>query len=211
MKSKTVTFPCGDLRLEGIMALPEGAGPFSTVILCHPHPLYGGSMDNNVICALSDALVQASLASFRFNFRGVGASQGKFGQGLDEQKDVEAAISFVTTIDEIDSDRLGLAGYSAGAAFALPIGCKDVRIKALVAVSPPLSMFDFRLLASCSKPKLLISGSKDNFLSTNDFLVFCHSLPEPRCCDIVEGADHFWWGYESRLATRVSSFFATVL
>jgi len=211
MKKTRVKFPSGELFLEGILAIPEGAGPFPAVIVCHPHPLYGGSMDNNVVYSLSETLTQASLASFKFNFRGVGGSQGEFGQGIGEQEDVEAAISFISTVKEVDSKRIGLAGYSAGAGFALPVGFKDAGIKALAAVSPPLPMFDFDFLKDCPKPKLLISGSRDNFTPTDQFLEFCQTLPEPKECEGIEGADHFWWGYESRLAAKVTAFFIKAL
>jgi uncharacterized protein len=211
MKKTRVSFPSGELLLEGILAIPEGAGPFPTVIVCHPHPLYGGSMDNNVVYSLSEALTQASLVSFKFNFRGVGGSQGEFGQGIGEQEDVEAAISFITTVKEVDSKRIGLGGYSAGAGFALPVGCKDARIKALAAVSPPFTMFDFDFLKSCHKPKFLISGSRDNFTPVDQFLEFCQNLPESKECQSIEGADHFWWGYESTLAAKVTDFFTKVL
>ena len=211
MKKTRVSFSSGGLLLEGILAIPEGAGPFPAVIVCHPHPLYGGSMDNNVVNSLSETLAQASLVSFKFNFRGVGGSQGEFGQGIGEREDVEAAISFLSTEREVDSKRIGLAGYSAGAGFALPVGFNDDRIRALAAVSPPLSMLNFDFLKSCPKPKLLISGNRDDLIPINQFLEFCQNLPEPRECESIEGVDHFWWGYESILATKVTAFFTKVL
>jgi alpha/beta superfamily hydrolase len=211
MKKIRVSFPSGELFLEGVLAIPEGAGPFPAVIVCHPHPLYGGSIDNNVVYSLSEALTRASLASFKFNFRGVGGSQGEFGQGIGEQEDVEAAISFINTAKKVDSKRIGLAGYSAGAGFALPVGLNDVRIKALAAISPPLPMFDFDFLKDCPKPKLFISGSRDNFTPAYQFLEFCQNLPEPKEYESIEGADHFWWGYESSLAAKVTAFFTKVL
>ncbi len=211
MKQARVSFPSGELFLEGILAIPEGAGLFPAVIVCHPHPLYGGSMDNNVVYSLFEALTQASLASLKFNFRGVGGSQGEFGQGIGEQEDVEAAISFISTVKGVNSKRIGLAGYSAGAGFALPVGLNDVQIKAMAAVSPPLSMFDFDFLKVCPKPKLLISGGRDNFTSADQFLEFCQNLPEPKEYESIEGADHFWWGYESGMAAKVTAFFIKVL
>lgn len=110
MKGSGVSFPSGSIRLEGILTRPEGASLFPAAVVCHPHPLYGGSMDNNVVCAVSDALTQASLASLRFNFRGVGGSQGEFGHGIGEGEDVKAAISYISTVTEIDSGRIGLVG-----------------------------------------------------------------------------------------------------
>ena len=211
MKKTRVSFSSGGLALEGILVIPEGDGPFPAVIVCHPHPLYGGSMDNNVVNSLSETLEQASLASIKFNFRGVGGSQGEFGQGIGEREDVKAAISFISTVKEVDSKRIGLAGYSAGAGFALPVSFNDDRIKALAAVSPPIPMFDFEFLKSCLKPKLLISGSRDDLIPINQFIEFCRNLPEPKECENIEGADHFWWGYESRLAAKVAAFFTKVL
>lgn len=211
MKMSRIIFSSGGLVLEGILAIPEGAGPFPAVIVCHPHPLYGGSMDNNVVNSLSETLTQASLVSLKFNFRGVGGSQGEFGQGIGEQEDVEAAISFISTVKEVDSKRIGLAGYSAGAGFAFTVGFNDDRIRALAAVSPPLSMFDFDFLKRCPKPKLLISGSRDELIPINQLLEFCQNLPEPKECENIKGADHFWWGYESLLAAKVTAFFTEVL
>jgi alpha/beta superfamily hydrolase len=211
MKKTSVSFPSGQLLLEGVAVTPEGPGPFPAVIVCHPHPLYGGSMDNDVVCSLFETLTQASFVSFKFNFRGVGGSQGEFDQGIGEQQDVEAAISFIGTVNEVDSERIGLAGYSAGAGFALPVGSSDGRIRALAAVSPPLLMFDFDFLKACSKPKLLISGSRDDLTPADRFLEFCRNLPEPKEYESIQGADHFWSGYQSPLAAKVTAFFIKVL
>jgi uncharacterized protein len=211
MKNLSLNFPSGELLLEGTLTLPQGPGQFPAVIVCHPHPLYGGSMDNNVVRSVSETLARASLASFRFNFRGVGHSQGEFSHGTGEQHDVEAAISFVSKAGQLDPARIGLAGYSAGAGFGLPVGVSDARIKALAAISPPLDVFDFEFLKDCPKPKLIISGSGDDYTPAGWFFEFCRSLSEPKDCETIEGADHFWRGYESRLAARVTAFFVRVL
>jgi len=168
-------------------------------------------MDNNVVNSLGDTLVQASFVTLKFNFRGVGGSEGEFSHGIGEQEDVNAAISFVTTVKGIDIERIGLAGYSAGAAFALPVSVRNSRIKAVAAISPPLSMFDFDFLKGCTKPKLFISGDKDNFTPTTQFRKFCYSLPEPKEYTTIEGADHFWWGYEFVCAAKVTAFLARTL
>ncbi len=168
-------------------------------------------MENNVVNALCAALVQTSLVSFKFNFRGVGGSQGEYGGGKREPEDVSAAIDYVTGVSEVDNQRLGLAGYSAGAGFAFSVGASDTRIRALAAVSPPLAMYDFGLLKSCLKPKLLITGSNDDFISPTQFQEFCQNLPEPKECVSFKGADHFWWGYESLLAGTVTAFLAKIL
>jgi len=208
---REVTFKSGELVLEGVLNIPESKGPFPAVIICHPHPLYGGSMDNNVVNSLEAAISQASLVSLKFNFRGVGRSQGVYCNGIGEQEDVGVAISFVSTLDGVDPRRIGLAGYSAGAAFGLPVACADNRVKALAGVSPPLRMFDFGFLKNCLKPKFIISGSNDDFTIASSFIQFSQSLPQPVEYEIVEGAAHFWWGYESELARKVTDFFVREL
>ena len=168
-------------------------------------------MDNNVVNSLFVALSRMSFAVLKFNFRGVGESEGRFSHGVGEQEDVAAAISFVSEVEELDLTKMAIVGYSAGAAFSLPVGFKDDRIKALVAISPPLGMSDFEFLRNCVKPKLLISGSEDNFIPSSHFLEFCHILPEPKEYHIIEAADHFWWGYEDIIAARVGVFLDSVI
>jgi len=211
VKEERITFNCGMLRLEGILSAPDGGGSFPTVIVCHPHPLYGGDMYNNVVSVVSVALVQASIVALRFNFRGVGGSQGEYGGGVGEQEDVEAAISYVATLDKVDAARIGLAGYSAGAGFGLPVGCKDERVKALAAISPPLSMFNFECLKGCVKPKILVCGGRDDFTPADRFMEFYKSLPDPKEFATIVGVDHFWWGHESEVADRVTGFFVEAL
>jgi len=211
MNDTEVIFSSGELSLEGILSVPDGTGPFPVVIVCHPHPLYGGSMDNNVVNSLCRTLVQASIISFKFNFRGVGGSQGEFSHGIGEQEDVAAAISLVSGVAKADSERIGFAGYSAGAGFGVPVAVRDARIKALAAIAPPLPMSDFGSLKGCLKPKFLISGSEDEFTPEGQFLQFCQGLPEPKEFHIIEGADHFLWGYESLLADQATRFFTGAL
>ena len=211
MKERAVRFPCGELWLEGVLALPEGHSRFPAVIVCHPHPLYGGSMDNNVVNSLCEALVRASLVAFKFNFRGVGRSQGTHSRGRAEPEDVKAAMSFISDVAEVDSANIGLAGYSAGAGYGCPVGTSDSRIKALAAVSPPLAVFDFETLKECRKPKFLISGERDDFTPVSQFLEFCRGLAEPKECHSIEAADHFWQGYEKTLAEKVTVFFTGAL
>jgi alpha/beta superfamily hydrolase len=206
-----VTFNCDGLSLEGMLTVPHGLGPFAAVVVCHPHPLYGGNMDNNVVGETCEALDRLSLISLRFNFRGVGRSEGQFSQGVGQQQDIGAAISFASAIEKADSAAVGVVGYSAGAGFAVPVVLADGRARAFAAISPPLSMFDFAALSSCPKPKLFVSGSRDHFTPTTQLLQFCQSLPEPKECVVIQGADHFWWGHEAAAATRVATFLSRAL
>ncbi|MDO8568389.1 MAG: hypothetical protein Q7R57_06715, partial [Dehalococcoidales bacterium] len=125
MERREVRFPSGKLSLEGVLGFPDGKGPFPAVVICHPHPLHGGNMDNNVVVSVFEALLEASFIPFKFNFRGVGGSEGEHGDGNGEREDVSATIDFVGGQREVDAARMGLAGYSAGAAFAFPVGVTD--------------------------------------------------------------------------------------
>ena len=206
MKLIQVTFPCGELTLEGVFHIPEGAAPFACVVVCHPHPLYGGDMDNNVVVAVCYALCKREVSALRFNFRGTGRSDGSFGGGIAEQQDVKAAISFVTSREEVDPNRIGLCGYSFGAIPSF-LSSPPEQTRALAAISPPLSLSRLDGLRGCSKPKLLISGSEDNFTSVQAVEAFFESLPEPKKCELIARADHFWQGYEDEVGEGVSSFF----
>ena len=204
MKSKRVTFPCGDLQLEGELQLPEGNGPFPVVTVCHPHPLYGGDMDNNVVMAVYFALVKSSIAALRFNFRGVGNSSGSYGEGVGEQDDLQAALDFLSTLKEIDSQRIGLAGYSFGGMVAAHVAIKDNRIKQLALISPALNETDWIRLKKYALPKLILIGEADTSVP---FRPFQHFFGDAKQYQIIAGADHFWYGFEEQLSGKIARFF----
>lgn len=207
MEPSGVSFPCGDLILEGVWHLPE-ARPSPAVIVCHPHPLYGGNMSNNVVTAICQALPGHSIAAFRFNFRGVDNSGGAFGGGTAEQEDVRAALDFVRSTPDIDGQRIGLAGYSFGAGVALAAAFQDERVGLLALVSPPLSDSGWEQLKGYSRSKFLIVGDTDFAVPLESFKQRIKEIPEPRQYDVVTGADHFWLGREEELARKVTRFFA---
>ena len=211
MKHTSVSFPCGELMLQGDCCYPDGDSPFPGVILCHPHPLYGGSMNNNVIQTLASTLVSRFIIAFIFNFRGVGGSEGSFGDGIDEQEDVIAAIDWLVSRSEIDADRVGLAGYSFGSIVAAPVACNDARIKALTLISPALQQSQINCIKQCDKPKFLISGSNDYFLPAQKAEMIYKEAAEPKKLKLVSGADHFWLGYEKDIAEMTADFFNTRL
>jgi uncharacterized protein len=206
MIENRVRFPCGDLILEGITNVPESKGPFPGVVVCHPHPLYGGEMNNNVVVPICQALAQASIASLRFNFRGVGASQGKFAEGVGEREDIVAAISYLSTLEAVDKDRIGLCGYSFGGAVSLEVAPADEMVKALALISPAVSTYV--PLKQYTKPKLIVCGGADQFVSIISLQRLAEELPPPNDFELVSGADHFWGGYEDKVAARVTAFFA---
>ncbi|MBI2830997.1 MAG: dienelactone hydrolase family protein [Chloroflexi bacterium] len=208
MKQREVTFPCGDIVLEGAWHLPDGAGKFPVVVVCHPHPLYGGDMWNNVVMAICDALPRKSIAAFRFNFRGVGRSGGAHGGGIAERGDVKAALSFVSSSQRVDAQKLGLAGYSFGASVAVPVAVEDERVKLLALVSPALSDSGWKEAQKYTMPKLLLSGSEDSVISQAQFERYAKSLHEPRQYAVLPGIDHFWLGFETDLGKKVADFFS---
>ena len=201
------TFPCGDIALEGEWQLPRATGSFPVVVVCHPHPLYGGNMSNNVVFAISQALPQQSIAAFRFNLRGVGKSGGVFGGGITEQEDIKAALTFVSSTPDIDPKRIGLVGYSFGASIALPVALQDERVNLLALVSPALSDSGWEQLKRYTKPKLLIVGDADSFIPLGRFQQDINDILVPGQYQVISGADHFWWGYEGEVAQKVTQFF----
>ncbi|MFC2005273.1 alpha/beta hydrolase [Chloroflexota bacterium] len=207
MNSIPAMFPCGDITLEGEWLLPEGEGPFPSVVVCHPHPRFGGNMLNNVVAAICQALSHQSVAAFRFNFRGVGSSEGSFGEGITEQEDVKAALDFILSTPGIYTGRIGLAGYSFGAMVALPVALRDERVSLLALVSVPLSDADWEQLKVYGKPKLLIVGDADHLIPLEQFQQRIKNFPQSEQYQIVSGANHFWEGYEKDVAQKVSRFF----
>jgi alpha/beta superfamily hydrolase len=211
MKPHHITFPCGSLKLEGLYYGIEAREPVPAVVVCHPHPLYGGSMRNNVTYAIADALVKSGIAALLFNFRGVGRSQGSYGGGTAEQEDVKAALDWLGAGKGVDAGRLGLAGYSFGAGVAFPVGCRDALVRAMALVSPYFESSPNSLLRSCLKPKLILGGSEDDMVPAQDVETYGREAAEPKKCEIIKGPDHFWGGYERPMAEKVAGFFKDIL
>lgn len=203
-REERIRFSGSGLELEGVLHLPPGEEACPGVVVCHPHPLYGGDMWSSVVMVICQALAGASIVGFRFNFRGVGQSQGSFCDGIGEREDVTAALKMLSLSGRVDPGRIGLAGYSFGAVVAAAVAFEEQRVRALALVSPPLSVPGWEQLVSYARPKLVLSGSEDNFVST-DWLQRLSLMGQG---EVVLGADHFWGGYEDSLAARVASFFA---
>jgi alpha/beta superfamily hydrolase len=204
LRREHTTIPCGDITLEACWHFPEAKGPLPAVVVCHPHPLYGGSMSSNVVFAICQALAQKSIAALRFNFRGVGQSGGSYGEGIGEQEDAKAALDFVLADKNIDKNKIGLAGYSFGGMVALPVAIKDARVKRLALVSPALEE-GWDELERYNRPKLVIVGENDFVIPMVRFLKLAASRHEHY--KIIARADHFWGGYENEVAEKVSGFF----
>ena len=200
LTSKAVTFSSGALALEGALHLPA-ATPAAGAVVCHPHPQYGGDMENNVVVAACDWLADRGYAALRFNFRGAGASEGTFDQGAGEQDDVRAALSFLAAQPEVDAKRIGLVGYSFGAMMAAEVASGELRGLALV--SPPLASADLRVAWGC--PVLLLGGDRDEVAPAERLRVVGEQAGVE--LEIVQGADHSWWGFEDDLGEALVRFF----
>ncbi len=208
MKSIPARFPCGDITLEGEWLLPDGEGSFPGVVVCHPYPPGGGNMVNSVVAAICQALVRQSLAAFRFNFRGVGNSEGSFGEGIAEREDVKAALDFAMSTTGIDTRRIGLAGYSFGAMVALPVALQDERVSLLALVSAPLRDSNCEELKEYGKPKLYVIGDSDQMIPLERVQQQIKGVLGPEQYQVIKGADHFMGGYEGEVGQTVSRFFA---
>jgi alpha/beta superfamily hydrolase len=160
-------------------------------------------MYNNVVEAVQGALARKGYSTLRFNFRGIGGSEGGYGEGAAEVKDVRGAVAFVAA--EGDGP-LYLAGYSFGAYVGVKGVAANNRVKALVCISPPLAMYDFTSLAQEGRPKLIVVGERDFICPVPDVEGLFLSLPQPKVLRICPGADHFWWGMEERVTDSVIDF-----
>jgi len=198
-----VTFPVGDITLEGLFWTPEGT-PQIGVVLCHPHPLYGGEMHNNIVSALTITLQKAGIATLRFNFRGVGQSGGSHDQGNGEVEDVRAAVTYLLSRQAVPT--VVIAGYSFGSMVGLRAGVADARIHKLIGVALPIGFGDPSFLLSSTKPKLLISGDHDNYSPLPSLHTLFAQLSEPKSLITINGADHFFWGQEDEVAKATVGF-----
>lgn len=198
-----VMLPAGAISLEGLYSTPAQAPQLGAVV-CHPHPLYGGEMHNNIVTALVQAFQQAGIATLRFNFRGVGRSGGSHDQGNGEVEDVKAAVTYLLSRQSIST--VVVAGYSFGSMVGLRAGVSDDRVHKLIGVALPMGVGDPSFLLPSPKPKLLISGDNDNYCPLPALNEFFAKLVEPKSLVTVNGADHFFWGQEGEVAKAAVAF-----
>ena len=201
MSESKVVFPSADLKLEGLIAPPERDGAGAAVV-CHPHPMYGGSMFNNVVEAVLDALWQRGFATLRFNFRGVEGSDGEYDGGEGETDDARAAATFLA--GQAGAKSVILAGYSFGASVAVRAGLADPIVSSVIAVALPVGVMNIDVVQGGSKPVLLVSGDHDSYSPLEPLRSFAEQLGSRARLEVVPGADHFFGGYEQRLSEIVA-------
>ena len=200
---KTVIFISDRLEIEGRLA---GGDHPKGVVITHPHPLYGGDMHNNVVAAVSRTYQKIGCTTLRFNFRGVGGSQGNYDDGIGEQEDVRAAVAYLADsgIRQID-----LAGYSFGAwvnALAVNDG---LTIDSMIMVSPPVAFIDFKSISNLNSLKLIVTGSRDDIAPADRVEKIYPTWSPTAKFEVISGADHFYGGYTNQLEAVLTHFLAS--
>jgi len=187
-------------RLEALLNAGAENATHAAVV-CHPHPLFGGTLHNKVVFHTMKALNRFGFPVLRFNFRGTGLSQGEHDHGIGEVDDVRTAL------DWLDSEfhmPLIFSGFSFGAATGLRAACADSRVRAVIGLGVPVvpvtadieepRVYNYEFLQPCTKPKLFVSGARDQFGPRAKLEALVGSLPEPKKLVLIEGGDHFFEG-----------------
>jgi hypothetical protein len=193
-------------RLEAVLELDPNVGPQLTALVCHPHPLYGGTRHNKVVYRAAKGALQAGLPTLRFNFRGAGKSEGKYAAGAG---DVRAALDFLQM--RFPAVPVCLMGFSFGAWVGLEAGVDDARVGALVALGLPTAAHDVSFLRATPKPKLIIQGTQDVYGPRPQVEEVFASALGPKRLHWVEGADHFFAGKLGEIQATVRAFLQELL
>lgn len=201
----TFLISAGAVQLEASLRKPEGE-PQGAVVVCHPHPVYGGTMDNRVVYRASRAAASAGFTALRFNFRGVGKSSGHFDHGMGEKEDVRAAIRWLE--ERYRGLDLAVIGYSFGAWVGLQVASADPRIKLMTGLALPLDLYDFGFLDVCPKPALYVIGTRDEFCSAEKLDLLAAQLPATATLHKIEGSDHFFSGHIEAVQDLITDFFS---
>jgi alpha/beta superfamily hydrolase len=197
MAEERIYFEAKGLKLEGLLG--ESTGD-KGVVICHPHPLYGGTMHNNVVKAVAHSYQEEEYTTLRFNFRGVEKSEGDFDNGVGELEDVKAALQ------TLGKKHMDLAGYSFGA-WVNALGlAKFEEAQRLIMVSPPVSAIDFSFLEYSPKIKLVICGSRDEIAEYKKVEKMLPKWNDQAVFRVIQGADHFYSGYEEDLIDIIGEF-----
>ncbi|MBI5837630.1 MAG: alpha/beta hydrolase [Candidatus Eisenbacteria bacterium] len=177
-------------RLEGVLHHDPDAVPGRLAVVCHPHPLYGGTMHNKVAFRAAEALTGLGMATLRFNFRGVNRSEGVHDGGRGECDDLRAALEFLHRL--FGPRPVLVAGFSFGAAMALLVAPGEADVDSMVAVAPPVRDYDYPELRDCPKPKAVVQGTADVVCPPELLAGEFPGWAEPRRLFTVEGATHFF-------------------
>lgn len=173
-------------------------------LVCHPHPLFGGTMHNKVVYQAAKSLDALGLSVLRFNFRGTGKSEGKHDRGEGERDDVRAALDFLSA--EFPSVALLVAGFSFGCWVGLRVGCEEARVSILIGLGTPVNSTDFSFLKQCAKPKLFVHGANDIYGAVDKVKSLVASSPGENKLVVVEEADHFFVGKLDQVDAAITNW-----
>ncbi len=197
-----------DGRLEARYHHAEAPGAPVALVL-HPHPQHGGTMNNKVVYAIYQCFRERGFSVLRFNFRGVGRSQGKFDQGFGELSDAAAALDWLQT-HNANASRCWIAGFSFGAWIAMQVLMRRPEIHGFVAISPPANHFDFSFLAPCPSSGLIVQGNKDDVVPEANVAKLAQRLQNQRHIEVdyrvIKGANHFFEDKMDVLTTTISGY-----
>jgi len=210
MKEERVTFSSGKLTLEGMIARAGTSTVERGGVVCHPHPVYGGSMYNNVVEAALEAMWRLGWTTLRFNFRGVGQSEGEHSGGPGEAEDAAAAARFLAGESAVSSQPIVLAGYSFGAMAAMNAAANLTDLAALILIALPLRMAEADALMQFNAPVVLAAGDRDNYCPPAQLQALHQALGSRAQLKIIHGADHFFGGYEAELADALQGMLSII-
>jgi len=188
--------------LEAVCEVPDGYAGRDCAVVCHPHPLYGGTLQNKVVHSTARALQECGVATLRFNFRGVGASAGSFDDGRGETQDALAVCDYA--LARWPAARLTLAGFSFGSFVAFQAAALRPAVR-LYMIAPPVARFDFAAHPAPRVPWIVIQGDRDELVDAAQVLAWAHSARPPPTIVMVEGAEHFFHGRLNELKDAVQS------
>jgi len=183
-----LTGPAGKLECLIDVPEPELKRP-ATVVICHPHPMHGGTMRNKVVTIIERAVRELGLNTVRFNFRGAGESEGEYDEGQGEIEDLMAVAEWVQKTRP--SDDLWLAGFSFGAFVTLK-AAQDLPVRQMITIAPPVERYGFEHLLPPNCPWLVVQGDEDDVVSATAVQQWADALDQPPNLIIMEGADHFF-------------------
>ena len=214
MVSKPVRFkssrPNGDVELEGRLHLPQEMPLRGGSVLCHPHPAGGGEMGVHLMVQIAEALCSRGHAVLRFNFAGVGQSDGQFTDGAEEPYDVLSAAAYLEALQDLAAGSVNLAGWSFGSWMALHALALGLETPGLVSVAPPLAVYPFEelpaLLLDSRAKRYYLAGDRDTFCPVDTLLSFAAAISPSDAMNVMvlEGADHFFFGREQEVADMVA-------
>jgi len=191
----TFTVPEDKISLEYVLLRPEGQGKLPGVVVTHPDPRLGGSFDSHVVTALVRRLAGSGYVTLKFNFRGVGRSEGGFAEGVGERRDVQAALEHLKSVPQVDAKQLYLAGYSFGSAVALEAALRNKEVRAYAGIGYPNDCFkhtEVSKLPNPSVPVLVVGGTEDPWCKVAALGPVFRSAKLKATVTPVNGADHFF-------------------